>query len=302
MSILMMLNLKGGVAKTTSAVAVAECFASQGHRTLLIDADHQCMAGELLLGESRLLQADKAKKTLHDLMASMLDDDFGPEQIEGKVTRQRVSNIAGGLPKLAVLPCSFRIDDFSTNMAKARRGHNSNEEFLRVLEKRCQILRKWIASNFDFAVIDCPPSLAIQVKWLLRVADHVVVPSLPDRLSIRGSLILLERLRSRGYKVGRLGTLWSMVRGIPIHARFIEATTRAAEPLNRLPLPFSTTIPNAARIAEAAEVEDNSPRTFRQKYTLEFARLFESLCEEIVERTQWRPVEPRGRSALFAEA
>ena len=75
------IKLPAPVAKTTSAVAVAECFASQGHRTLLIDADHQCMAGELLLDESRLLRADKAKKTLHDLMSAMLDDDFGPEQI-----------------------------------------------------------------------------------------------------------------------------------------------------------------------------------------------------------------------------
>ncbi len=37
------LNLKGGLAKTTKAVAVAECLADSGYRTLLIDADHQCM-------------------------------------------------------------------------------------------------------------------------------------------------------------------------------------------------------------------------------------------------------------------
>ena len=49
MSILLFVNLKGGVAKTTNAVAVAECLADSGYRTLLIDADHQCMSGELLL-------------------------------------------------------------------------------------------------------------------------------------------------------------------------------------------------------------------------------------------------------------
>jgi chromosome partitioning protein len=43
------------VAKTTCAVAIAECRASLGHRTLVIDADHQCMASELLPGEDRLL-------------------------------------------------------------------------------------------------------------------------------------------------------------------------------------------------------------------------------------------------------
>ena len=41
MPIVLLVNLKGGVAKTTNAVAIAECLASEGHRTLLIDADHQ---------------------------------------------------------------------------------------------------------------------------------------------------------------------------------------------------------------------------------------------------------------------
>ncbi len=54
MSIMLFVNLKGGVAKTANAVAVAECLAESGYRTLLIDADHQCMAGELLIGEERL--------------------------------------------------------------------------------------------------------------------------------------------------------------------------------------------------------------------------------------------------------
>jgi chromosome partitioning protein len=77
-SILLFINLKGGVAKTTNAVAVAECLAEAGHRVLLIDADHQCMAGELLLGESRMLNCERRHHTLHDLLASMLEDEAGP--------------------------------------------------------------------------------------------------------------------------------------------------------------------------------------------------------------------------------
>jgi len=49
-----MLNLKGGVAKTTNTVAIAECLADQGKKVLVIDADHQCTASELLLGEDLL--------------------------------------------------------------------------------------------------------------------------------------------------------------------------------------------------------------------------------------------------------
>ncbi len=59
MSIILMLNMKGGVAKTTNAVAIAECLADQGRKVLVIDADHQCMASELLIGEDRLLRCEK---------------------------------------------------------------------------------------------------------------------------------------------------------------------------------------------------------------------------------------------------
>ncbi len=82
MPILLLVNLKGGVAKTTNAVAIAECFASEGYRTLLIDADHQCMAGEMLLGQSQLLWADHRTRTFYDLLVEMLDEDFYPERIE----------------------------------------------------------------------------------------------------------------------------------------------------------------------------------------------------------------------------
>ncbi len=285
MPIMMLINLKGGVAKTTSAVAIAECLAWQGHRTLLIDADHQCMAGDLLLSETRQLQCEKNRRTLHDLLAAMLDEEFHAGQFESFVTRN-VSNISGGMPKLAVLPCSIRIDDFSTNMVKARRGHHSNDEFLGLLKKRRIQLRKWASAMFDYTIIDCPPSISLPVRFLLSVADSFVVPSIPDRLSVRGSLYLLNRIRGHGFKIHGAGTLWTLYRSQnPLHRRVVEAASRRVEPYDRLPRPFDVVIPNAAAIVEAAEVE-NTPTTFRQKYSAEFARLFESLCNEIVQRAE----------------
>jgi chromosome partitioning protein len=76
MAIISFINLKGGVAKTTNAVAVAECLATSGYRTLLIDADHQCSASEMLLGMRRLMGSEKRGATLHDLLRDMLRDDF----------------------------------------------------------------------------------------------------------------------------------------------------------------------------------------------------------------------------------
>lgn len=287
MPIILFVNLKGGVAKTTNAVAVAECLADSGYRTLLIDADHQCMSGELLLGESRMLKCESKKMTLHDLMGAMLCDDFRSEQLPYYVVKG-VSDIDGGLPNLSVIPCSIRIDDFSTNMAKARRGHKSNDEFLAMFRKRRHALRKWLNASYDYTIVDCPPSIAIQVKTFLEVGDHFIVPAIPDRLSVRGSLYLLDRIRRMGIKIEGLGTLWSLYREQNgIHRRVVEAVAKGVELYNQMPRPFKTIIPNAAKIAEATE-PDRKPKSFNAKYTAEFAKLYRSLCEEIVQRSQWQ--------------
>jgi chromosome partitioning protein len=296
MSILLFVNLKGGVAKTTNAVAVAECLAESGYRVLLIDADHQCMSGELLLGESRLLNCERRKITLHDMLAAMLDNEFKPEQLPYYVVKN-VSDIGGGLPNLSVIPCSIRIDDFSTNMAKARRGHHSNDEFLAMFRKRRLVLRKWLNSSYDFTIVDCPPSIALQVKVFLTVADAFVLPTIPDRLSVRGSLYLLDRIRRMGLKIEGLGTLWSLCREHELHRRMVEEVSKGIEPYNRLPKPFEIKIPNAVAIERASE-KDRKPRSFSDKYTPPFASLYRSLCKEIIQRSQWQAAESHEEAAV----
>jgi chromosome partitioning protein len=290
MPILLLINLKGGVAKTTNAVAIAECLAASGLRTLLIDADHQCMAGELVLGESRLLRCERSRSTLHDLLSAMLDDEFNAEQI-GHYVVPCVSNIGGGLAKLSVIPCSIRVEDFSTNMAKAKRGYHSNEEFLQIFDRRRKQMQRWLWANSDFTIIDCPPSLALQVKVFLSVADGFIVPSVPDRLSVRGSLYLLDRIGKLGYsRIKPVGTLWSLYRKQNhVHRAIVERAGRRTEPFNRLPEPFNTVVPNATAIADSSDL-DKSPSTFRAKYTAAFAKLYEQLCEEIIRRTEWKRV------------
>jgi chromosome partitioning protein len=293
MSILLFVNLKGGVAKTTNAVAVAECLADAGYRSLLIDADHQCMSSELLLGESRLLNCERRKITLHDLLAAMLDDEFTPEQFPPYVV-PGVSDIGDGLEKLSVMPCSICIDDFQTNMAKARRGFRTNDEFYAVFRRRKRMLQKWLKGNYDFTIVDCPPSIALQVQIFLTAADAYIVPSIPDRLSVRGSLWLLDRIRRLGVKTEGLGTLWSLYREQnKMHRKVIDTAARGTEPFNSLPRPFKTVIPNATAIAEAAE-PDRTPKSFTAKYSAPFAKLYRSLCQEIVQRSQWGDLRPSG--------
>src|SRR5215469_11898135 len=97
-------------------------------------------------------------------------------------------------------------------MAKARRGYHTTEEFQKIYDRRRRLMRMWLQANADFTIIDCPPSMALQVKFFLKVAYGYIVPSVPDRLSVRGSLFLLDRIEKMGFGIKPVGTLWSLYR------------------------------------------------------------------------------------------
>lgn len=282
MSVVLFLNLKGGVAKTTTAVAVAETLAEAKQRVLVIDTDHQCAAGELLLGEKRLLHAERRRRTLHDLLAAMMEDDFEAEDFD-RFVEWGASNINGGFPHLGVLPCSLRIDDFSTNRARALGDYQSTDDFYAVLRQREGMLRRWLHNNFDTVLIDCPPTIPLQVKTLLKVADAYVVPSVPDRLSVRGSFHLMERIRRMNMtRVRPLGLLWTLYRDSnAVHKRMVSKSQQG-EALHRLlPAPFRTILPNATAIARASEDDAARPQSVAGKYGTQFAQLFANLVEEM---------------------
>ena len=283
MPVLMFANLKGGVGKTTNAVAVAEALADSGKRVLVIDADHQCAASDLLLGKKRFEECERSQRTLHDLLAAMLQPDFVSEQFDAALQRQ-ASSIDGGLPTLSIIPCSPRIDAFSTNWARGRRGYYSTEEFDGFLRPRLAGLRRWLSEKFDYTIVDCPPSVSLQVRMFLRAADAYVLLSLPDHLSVRGSVQFIDRLQRLGTRIKPLGTLWSMYRANnELHARNIEKVRQRWKDSSILPCPFKTVIPNATAIARASEPERNWP-SFSAKYEPPFARLFQVLCAEIDSR------------------
>jgi chromosome partitioning protein len=132
-------------------------------------------------------------------------------------------------------------------------------------QRRRKKMRKWLEAHSDCTIIDCPPSIAIQVRFFLAIADAYIVPSVPDRLSVRGSLLLQGRIRSLGVKVRGLGTLWSLYREQnKIDRKFVNAAAKGTKPLDDLPKPFETIIPNTTAIAEAAQPGRN-PRVVRRK-------------------------------------
>src|SRR4030095_10405122 len=173
MPVLAFANLKGGVDKTSNAVAVAETLAVRGYKVLVIDAVHQCTSSEVLLGEPLMLLADKLGHTLHDLLRSMIYRDFEPESVRSFVLKAECA-AAEVRSRLFVMPCSVRIDEFHSNTVAARKALPEGE-FAGVWKKRRIQLRGWLGISFAFPIVDCPRSLSKHVQFLLRISDGIIV-------------------------------------------------------------------------------------------------------------------------------
>ena len=281
-----LMNLKGGVAKSTTAVALAECLAADACRTLFIDVDHQCTGSMMLAGEKAVVAADRAGRTGYDLLChSVVHRELTGEQVRSCVMRG-VSTIGGGLSHLDLLPCSPRMDDLQTNLLKACVTHGGDLKSLFAPGRR--EMRRFV-DDYDYVLLDFPPSLSWPVQFFLAMVDGFVIPCVPDRLSVRGSRYLMRRLEQGGHtKLEPLGLLWTLVRGnVRTHGDIVAAAAARQPPYDQLPPPFETIIPHAAAIADAAEPPPagETHGSFRQKYG-DKAVVFERLHDEVRRRAK----------------
>lgn len=174
---LALVNNKGGVGKTTTAVSLAAGLAAEGRRVLLADLDAQGSAS-LSLGLTRSdLQPGTAEAVLEGW------------PIKAAV---RSSYVSG----LDVLPGSMKLA--SADLA------------LFDVEGREAVLRAVLApilADYDFAVLDCPPSLGLLTVNALTAADFFLVPLTPDYLALEGLVNLLEAVERIRSGIGKAAEL-----------------------------------------------------------------------------------------------
>jgi chromosome partitioning protein len=159
-------NQKGGVGKTTTAVNLAASLAIAERRTLLLDADPQ---GNATSGVGI---------TKHELELSLYD-----VIVDGRPAGEIILPVPG-LPHLSVLP--------------ATQDLVGAELMLVEREGREAALRKVIdqvAGDYDYVVIDCPPSLGLLTLNVLAAANAVVIPIQCEYYGLEGISQLLNTVR-----------------------------------------------------------------------------------------------------------
>lgn len=258
------INLKGGVGKTTCAVAIAEFLAEEhNQKVLVVDLDPQTNSTIALIPEKRWEDLDARGLTLKQLF---LDKLKGTSVFDiHKAILNRVSNLHGGIESLSLLPSSLGLIEIQDQLALIPGGSMYSVSPVNILRNALNP----VMNDYDYIIIDCPPNLGIITLNGINISDGYIIPVIPDVLSTYGIPQIMERLESfastNTLSIPPIGIIVSKYRAqSPTHRSRLE-TLKSDAARGKLPPIFDTIIPEAGQIAEAADV-GHTVGTLRQKY------------------------------------
>lgn len=226
-------NQKGGVGKTATALNVGGALAAIGRRVLLVDLDPQ---GHLTA--ALRVEAGEHPATL---AAALTGEYTGP--VAELVRHHSTPGEDGG--RLDVVPHALEMFTVGRELDKMRARE---ERLARVLEP--------LADSYDHCLIDCPPALDILTDNALTAADGVLIPAQAEDSSLRALRLLLAQIDALESELRRTplmlhGLVVSMLdRGAGGQARSGLARS-VIESFERLPLPILATVPRGVPVTEA---------------------------------------------------
>ena len=244
-------NQKGGVGKTTTCVNMAAALGAKGKKTLLIDIDPQ---GNTTSGVG--IDKSEVQYSTYD----MLVDDISARAIM----------IETEFKNLFLLPSSINLAGAELEMAE--------------IENRNSALKKAIAGlvvEFDYIIIDCPPSLGILSINALVAADTLIVPLQCEYYALEGLSQLVSTVRTIKQHYNKHleleGVLFTM------YDSRLKLTQQVIDEVNKY-FPnkaYKTMIPRSVKIAEAPSFGE--PVIYYEKYSkASFA--YKKFVDEFIKR------------------
>ncbi|HIR63890.1 MAG TPA: AAA family ATPase [Candidatus Faecousia faecigallinarum] len=250
--IIAIVNQKGGVGKTTTAVNLTAALTERGRRVLLCDFDPQANATSGLGVDKR-----KTGKTIYDSLINGADPNSAIQQTKFGWLLPSDSALAGAGVELI--------------------GAQDREHQLR------RVLQP-LAEKFDYILIDCPPSLELLTLNGLCAADGILIPVQCEYYALEGLSDLMATLRAVKRRVNPgleiFGVVLTMYDGRTNFSAQVAQEVRRHFPGKV----FTTMIPRNVRLAEAPS--HGLPATAYDR-TSRGAQAYGQLADEICQKGAW---------------
>jgi cellulose biosynthesis protein BcsQ len=235
------INQKGGCGKTTTSINLAACLARLGQRTLLVDMDPQGHCGVGLA-----VPEDQIERTIFDTLI---------EERDGRVAK--ISEVVWQIASdFDLAPSNLKLAAFE-QVFSGRPGRE--DRLTKALES---------ASNYQWCIVDCPPSVGLITFNALRACDEAIVPVETGYFSLHGltkMMETLEEMRERCNKVINIRVLPTLYDTRTKLAREVLSELRAKfrEYLMESTVNFNTKLKEAASFGQPITEYDPGSRGYK---------------------------------------
>lgn len=273
------INLKGGVGKTTTTVALAETLSAEFQkRVLVIDLDPQTNATTMLIGEEKWRKLNDSGRTLARLFKDALEPNN--KQFDFNTALQKGVSDVSAAHSIDLLPSSLDLIDVQDQLASAPSGKFYSVNPIELLWRAV----KSKLDDYDVVIVDCPPNLGIITLNGLRISQGYIIPTIPDILSTYGIPQIVTRVKEFSDEIAEpiepLGIIVTKFQAnSTVHANVLRNLKQGKD----APV-FDTIIAQANQISSAAEPSTHS-RTLIQKYGT-FAHDYRRLAKEILRKVE----------------
>ena len=208
MKTISVINMKGGVAKTTLAINLADCLTKRlEKKVLLIDVDPQFNATQCVFSPEEYVEYLKKEK---DTILNIFDRRTRPmaRTVEGPSVQQpaplKEIEPAKISRNLYVIPGNLEL--YRLEMAPGEGREHRLERYIDSLEQE---------GKFDFVIIDTPPTPSVWMTSALIASDHYLIPVKPDPISITGidllHNIVSDKRENFNLKISCIGLVFTIV-------------------------------------------------------------------------------------------